>query len=307
MARVVRRGYTLIELLVVVSIILILASLGLFVMRPIWSLTDRVECSNNLKQIGMILVQYATQHRKFPDGGMHPGAWGQGGHVQSVLTSRMGMSDMMICPAAEPGASTYPAWSACSYAYLGSLTPTYECKCGECKSGDEGREIWTMQWSGVKYSSGHDRSSVYNEWDFSSFDLADNLVFDEDEADDDEPDDPTVPEHLDSEKDRSRRALRQVPHTPQDKSAVPIVVDIVVLTKKPSGSWRDAHTRITEENRHSYPFYANHCSGSADGKGGWGANILFANGSVQWKDWSELRFQLRAPNVQGSTDHFYFF
>ncbi len=315
MVTTIRRGFTLIELLIVISIILILASLGLIVARPIWTFADRAECANNMRQIGTELVQLATESGRFPSGGDHPGAWGSDARVYRQVNRRI-PSEVMTCPASDSSQPTHPQFSACSYIYLGNLAPTYVCECSECidDEGDEGSPIWTIHWSGVDYADGHERSGDYTSPDLSGLRLADNLRFNPAESERSNPSHPIVPDDLQMNRDRSRRALRQTPYWAHDESSVPLLADIVVLTEKPAGSsWEDAHTKITEANRYQITFYANHVPGSANSKTSWGAHVLFASGSVVWRDWDELRFQLRVPTSAryggdgNGEDHYYFF
>lgn len=108
-----KKGFTLIELLVVIAIIAILAAILLPVFARARENARRTQCINNLKQIGMAVMQYTQDYdEKLPQTQWTPPNWNY--LLLTTISPYLKSTAVLGCPS-DSGAN--PSNGTISYAY----------------------------------------------------------------------------------------------------------------------------------------------------------------------------------------------
>ncbi len=118
-----RSGFTLVELLVVIAIIGVLVGLLLPAVQAAREAARRMQCQNNLKQIGLALHNYESAYRSLP--------WGaKGGHGFSWTTDILPFAEQSSLWEAVPPVKNGPITLAERQQFIQiatTLVPMYRC------------------------------------------------------------------------------------------------------------------------------------------------------------------------------------
>ncbi len=96
-----RSGFTLVELLVVIAIIGVMVGLLLPAVQAAREAARRMSCSNNMRQLGLGLLNYESAYKKFPYASLQNGSITAGSGIPGDLRVRNHKGWLMVLPFIE--------------------------------------------------------------------------------------------------------------------------------------------------------------------------------------------------------------
>ncbi|PHS10435.1 MAG: hypothetical protein COA78_11255 [Blastopirellula sp.] len=157
-----RSGFTLVELLVVIAIIGILVGLTLPAVQMARETARRAQCMNNLRQIGLALINYETTHNTYPEAVTLKGSQNSMPHHFTWIAQ--------ILPQLEQSALHDSInFRLPAHANQNALTQQIEVlKCPSDPEHDLGDEVWGIGVTNYAGSEGYYSSLTANRWGPSS-------------------------------------------------------------------------------------------------------------------------------------------
>jgi prepilin-type N-terminal cleavage/methylation domain-containing protein/prepilin-type processing-associated H-X9-DG protein len=130
-----RHAFTLVELLVVIAIIAILVTLLLPAVQAAREAARRIQCANNMKQLGVALHNYHSAHGTFPMGSIHRGGncvfcppeWISYLHVLLPFMEETVLYEAAINPNPPPYWQDPPYWIVLPPEIQGATVPNFLC------------------------------------------------------------------------------------------------------------------------------------------------------------------------------------